>query len=227
MPWALLAAACLGMFAASCSGNSSNPATGPTTSTNPEGTNPPNLLTVTIKNLGYNASGDSYTMSSSGGTYAVAFYDSTCTAPLVGNRTPTVAPGATTDVCVKVTVPSGARVADALRAAGGTLPGTDFSALNLARKLSDGEQIYVGVPVPPAAVAAPGGGAGAAPRKVDLNTATPDQLDELPGVGEVTAKRIVDWRTEHGSFSSVDQLREVDGIGAAKLARLRDQVVVS
>ena len=126
-----------------------------------------------------------------------------------------------------VTVPSGARVADALRAAGGTLPGTDFSALNLARKLSDGEQIYVGVPVPPAAVAAPGGGAGAAPRKVDLNTATPDQLDELPGVGEVTAKRIVDWRTEHGSFSSVDQLREVDGIGAAKLARLRDQVVVS
>lgn len=125
-----------------------------------------------------------------------------------------------------VTVPSGARVADALRAAGGPLKGTDLTALNLARKLMDGEQIYVGVPEPPASPREPSGGAGAVAGKVDLNTATADQLDVLPGVGAVTAKRIVDWRTRHGGFASVDQLQDVDGIGAAKLARLRDQVTV-
>ncbi|HVV09324.1 ComEA family DNA-binding protein [Amycolatopsis sp.] len=129
-----------------------------------------------------------------------------------------------------VTVPGGARVADALRAAGGAVDGTDVTALNLARKLADGEQLYVGIPAPPAAVAAqsanpadpaaPGG-------KIDLNTASAEQLDSLPGIGEVTAKRIVDWRTQHGSFASVDQLQEVDGIGATRFSRLRDQVTVS
>ena len=64
------------------------------------------------------------------------------------------------------------------------------------------------------------------PGKVNLNSATAEQLDSLPGVGEVTAKRIIDWRTEHGSFSSIDQLQEVDGIGSAKFAKLRDQVTV-
>ena len=130
-----------------------------------------------------------------------------------------------------VTVPSGARVADALRAAGGALDGVDVSALNLARKLTDGEQIYVGVPVPAgvqAGAAAPDQASGGEPGgKVNLNTATQDQLDTLPGVGEVTAKRIVDWRTQHGAFSSVEQLQEVDGIGATRFSRLRDQVTVS
>lgn len=126
-----------------------------------------------------------------------------------------------------VTVPNGARVADALRAAGGVLRGTDVSALNLARKLSDGEQLYVGVPVPPGAQQELAGGASTPPGKLDLNTATADQLDTLPGVGAVTAKRIVDWRAQHGRFTSVEQLQDVEGIGATKLSRLRDRVAVS
>ncbi|WP_033261175.1 ComEA family DNA-binding protein [Amycolatopsis vancoresmycina] len=120
-----------------------------------------------------------------------------------------------------ITVPQGARVADVLRAAGGPEPGADLGPLNLARKVADGEQLAVGVPPPAAAPGAPSG-----PGKVDLNTATPDQLDTLPGVGEVTAKRIVQWRTDHGGFAKVEQLRDVDGIGESKFERLREQVTV-
>ncbi|NGY61024.1 ComEA family DNA-binding protein [Lentzea sp. NEAU-D13] len=115
-----------------------------------------------------------------------------------------------------VTVTSGARVADALRLAGGVQPNTDLQNLNLARKVSDGEQIAVGIP-PPAA-------AGAVPSKLDLNSATAGELDALPGVGPVTAQRIVDHRTRKGPFASVDQLRQVEGIGDAKLAKLADLV---
>ncbi|GLZ34050.1 competence protein ComEA [Lentzea sp. NBRC 105346] len=115
-----------------------------------------------------------------------------------------------------VTVTSGARVADALDAAGGAAPGTDLHGLNLARKVTDGEQIAVGVPPPQG---------GAAPeQKLDLNSATESQLDGLPGVGPVTAQRIVAWRTRHGSFASVEQLREIDGIGDNKLAKLTELV---
>lgn len=116
-----------------------------------------------------------------------------------------------------VTVTSGARVADAVDAAGGPVAGTDLHGLNLARKVTDGEQIAVGVPPPPS-------GGGGTDQKLDLNTATQAQLDDLPGVGPVTAQRIVDWRTRHGPFASVDQLREVDGIGESKLAKLSDRV---
>ncbi|WP_206793050.1 ComEA family DNA-binding protein [Amycolatopsis sp. MtRt-6] len=120
-----------------------------------------------------------------------------------------------------VTVPQGARVADVLRAVGGPEPGADLGTLNLARKVTDGEQLAVGVPTaPPDPEAPPGGG------KLDLNTATADQLDTLPGVGEVMAKRIVQWRTEHGSFTKVEQLRDVDGIGQSKFERLREKVTV-
>jgi len=135
-----------------------------------------------------------------------------------------------------VSLPAGARVADALTAAGGAVADTDLSSLNLARRLTDGEQLHVGVPVPPGVLPpplpAPGAGAGAAPvggepaGKINLNTATLDQLDTLPGVGEVTAKRIVDWRTRHGTFGAVEQLREVEGIGETRFSRLREQVVV-
>lgn len=129
-----------------------------------------------------------------------------------------------------VTVPNGARVADALGAAGGALRGTDVTTVNLARKLADGEQLYVGIPAPagvggrqedPPAPPPPG-----EPAKVNLNTATVEQLDALPGVGAVTAQRIIDWRTEHKTFTTVDQLQEVDGIGPSKFAKLRDLVTV-
>jgi competence protein ComEA len=126
-----------------------------------------------------------------------------------------------------VTLPEGARVADALRAAGGPVPDADLGALNLARKLTDGEQIYVGVPAPPGAEPAPAA-SGAPPGvadKVDLNTATLAALDTLPGVGPVTAQRIVDWRTDHGRFDRVEQLREIDGIGPSRFTRLKDLVV--
>ncbi|WP_328611809.1 ComEA family DNA-binding protein [Amycolatopsis sp. NBC_00345] len=122
-----------------------------------------------------------------------------------------------------ITVPSGSRVDDALRAAGGAAPGTDLTGLNLARKLTDGEQLAVGVTVTGQSAPA---GAGAPPGKVDLNSATPEQLDTLPGVGEVTAQRIIDWRTQHGGFTSVEQLRDVDGIGSSKFDKLREQVSV-
>lgn len=122
-----------------------------------------------------------------------------------------------------VTLAAGARVADAVQAAGSVLPGTDTTGLNLARRLADGEQVFVGVAAPPGAATPVDGDTGG---PVDLNTATLSELDSLPGVGEVTAKRILDWRTKHGRFGSVDQLREIDGIGPARFASLRDLVVV-
>lgn len=122
-----------------------------------------------------------------------------------------------------VRLPAGARVADALTAAGGVLPGTPTVALNLARKVADGEQVLVGVDAPSAAV---GGAAGAAAGPLDLNAATAEQLDALPGIGPVLADKIVSWRTEHGRFASVDQLREVGGIGESKYAALKAKVRV-
>lgn len=124
-----------------------------------------------------------------------------------------------------VHVPPGARVADVLDAAGGVLPGTDVAFLNLARKVSDGELVVVGVTPPPGAgggsATDPGaGGAGV----VNLNTATMDQLQTLPGVGPVLAQRILDYRQAHGGFRSVSELRQVSGIGDARFAQLKDLV---
>ncbi|OYN78239.1 ComEA family DNA-binding protein [Mycolicibacterium sphagni] len=144
-----------------------------------------------------------------------------------------------------VTLAPGARIADAVSAAGGTIAGADTLGLNLARHLSDGEQIVVGIGTPagqptalgssvsggpPAAAsdppASPGKGTGAPAAPIDVNTATVEQLDALPGVGPVTASAIVAWRDAHGKFSSVDQLGEVDGIGPARLEKLRALVRV-
>jgi competence protein ComEA len=127
-----------------------------------------------------------------------------------------------------VTLPAGARVIDALRAAGGPLPGADLALLNLARKLADGELVVVGVPGAgdPAAPPATDGAGGGEQAPLDLNTATLAQLDTLPGVGPVLAQRILDWRTEHGRFTMVDQLGDVPGIGESRLSQLRDLVRV-
>lgn len=128
-----------------------------------------------------------------------------------------------------VRVPAGSRVMDAVAAAGGALPGTDTSALNLARLLVDGEQIFVGIPPPPGAEPSGGGASSASGGpvdQIDLNTATVQQLEQLPGVGPVLAQRIVDYRAEHGGFGSIDELRQVTGIGDQRFADLKDLVRV-
>ena len=127
-----------------------------------------------------------------------------------------------------VRLPAGSRVDDAVRAAGGVVAGADPGLLNLARRLVDGEQVLVGVDPPPGAAPAvgPATGPAAAGGPVDLNSATVADLDALPGLGPVLAQRIVDWRTEHGRFASVEQLREVTGIGESKYADLAAEVAV-
>ncbi|MER6538357.1 ComEA family DNA-binding protein [Streptomyces sp900105755] len=125
------------------------------------------------------------------------------------------------------TLPAGSRVTDALRAAGGVRPGTDTDGLNRARFLTDGEQIVVGGPAPPAAPGPAAGGpaTGAGPAApLSLNTATVEQLDALPGVGPVLAQHILDFRTQHAGFRSVDELRQVKGIGDRRYSDLRDLV---
>lgn len=137
-------------------------------------------------------------------------------------------------------LPAGSRVADALRAAGGVKSGADTTGLNRARFLIDGEQIVVGAPAgaapgpagatggaagPSGSVGSGGSVAGAGPAApVSLNTATVDQLDTLPGVGPVLAQHIIDYRTQHAGFRSVDELREVNGIGERRFADLRNLV---
>lgn len=128
-----------------------------------------------------------------------------------------------------VRLPLGSRVGDALRAAGGVPPGVDIGLLNLARPLTDGEQVIVGLGTGEPAPASPGasGGAGSAGGSpVELNAATLADLDGLPGVGPVLAQRIVEWRTAHGPFTSVEQLRDVPGIGDRKFEDLRARVRV-
>lgn len=141
-----------------------------------------------------------------------------------------------------VRLPPGARVADAISAAGGALDGADLAGLNLAQRLADGDQVRVGPGEPggplPGSTTISGGSAGSAPSAgtsgagtpagtpVDLNAATEGELDALPGVGPVTAKAIIAWRQTNGRFTDVEQLAEVDGIGPARLARLRELVTV-
>ncbi len=126
-----------------------------------------------------------------------------------------------------VTVPEGARVADALAAAGDATAEADLAGVNLAREVVDGEQIVV--PRPGEVVApeyGPAAGTGAAAGPLDLNSADETALDALSGIGPVLAARIVEWREANGRFTSVEELGEVSGIGDALLARLRDQVRV-
>lgn len=138
-----------------------------------------------------------------------------------------------------VELTAGSRVADAVEAAGGLTRLADPASVNLARPLVDGEQLVVlrrgaspgpgpvGVPLTPGATAGPSGSVpGQTGAPVDLNSATLDQLDALPGIGPVLAQRILDWRTQHGRFTSVEELGEVSGIGEATLGDLRELVTV-
>ena len=139
----------------------------------------------------------------------------------------------TVDVTGKVREPgivvldAGARVGDALAAAGGARPGVGRTARNHARVLVDGEQVVVGVPAPGGVAAAvqPSAGAPGGPL-VNLNTASQTELETLPEVGPVTAASILAWRDENGGFTAVDELLEVDGIGDATLEQIAPHVTV-
>ena len=143
-----------------------------------------------------------------------------------------------------VTLAPGARIADALKAAGGSTDGADTIGLNMARQVDDGEQIVVGMapvkgqPAVLGSSVSPGSAAPGTPSStsrppkgvptalINLNTASVEQLDTLPGVGPVRAAAIVAWRNANGKFTSVDQLGEVDGIGPGRLEKLRPRVRV-
>jgi competence protein ComEA len=120
----------------------------------------------------------------------------------------------------------GARIAEALRRAGGATRKADLSLVNLAAPVSDGSQIVVPKRAPAASAGTAPTDPGATPAAgpIHLNTATVEQLDELPGVGPVTAQRIVEYREQHGAFSSVDDLDAIPGIGPARLEQLRELV---
>jgi competence protein ComEA len=125
-----------------------------------------------------------------------------------------------------VILPVGSRVIDALDAAGGIRKGADVGSTNLAALLSDGQRVEVGAPL--SAVASPGDATASTTAgpvgMVNLNSATASELDALPGVGPVTAAKILDWRAANGRFNSIDELAEVPGIGPVKLAELRPHV---
>jgi competence protein ComEA len=150
-----------------------------------------------------------------------------------GSASPSGGGGSVTvDVAGKVRRPgiavldAGSRVVDALRAAGGARDGVDLTGLNLARVLVDGEQILVGLAAPTGVAASVTGGSSPVATLVNLNTADQVALESLPDVGPVTAQSILAWRSEHGAFTAVDQLLDVDGIGEVTLAKLTPYVTL-
>jgi competence protein ComEA len=124
-------------------------------------------------------------------------------------------------------LPQGSRIADAVSRAGGATGKAALEGVNLAAPLADGEQVVVPLRAAGGGAAAASAGTAGAPSSgpVSLSTATAEQLDTLPGVGPVTAQKILDYRTKHGAFHSVDELDAVPGIGPARLDQLRDLVV--
>ncbi len=157
-------------------------------------------------------------------------------APSPAAAAPTPSPSPQAEVVVEVvgkvrnpqvvSLPKGSRVLDAVRAAGGAKPGVDTTDQNLARILVDGEQIRIGLQAVPAAQpAAESTSAAAGP--IDINLATAEQLEQIPGVGPVLAQRIIAYREQNGGFSTVEQLTEVSGIGEATFAQMQAMVTVS
>jgi competence protein ComEA len=127
-------------------------------------------------------------------------------------------------------LPQGSRVIDAVEMAGGPRDGAELGALNLAAPLSDGQQVLVAKQVAPAGggavPAAPGTATPGGASLVNVNTAAAEELETLPGIGEVLAATIIAYREEHGPFTSVDQLLDVSGIGEVTLEEIRDLVTV-
>jgi competence protein ComEA len=122
-------------------------------------------------------------------------------------------------------LPSWERLSAALRRAGGPTASADLQGVNLAAKIADGQQVIVPARVEGAAgVAAPVAGEDATGAPVSLNSATAEQLDQLDGVGPATAQKILDWRKEHGGFGSVEDLKQISGIGPKRFDALKDNV---
>jgi len=138
-----------------------------------------------------------------------------------GGRTITVHVAGAVQFPGVVQVGAGARVGEAIAAAGGARPDADLGRVNLAAPLADGQQLNV-----PSVSADGGGGAVASDGRVRLNVAGVEELEALPGVGPVLAERIVAYREEHGPFAVVEDLLDVPGIGEGKLAALREAVLV-
>jgi competence protein ComEA len=122
-----------------------------------------------------------------------------------------------------VRLQEGSRVADAIARAGGLARGAERAAVNFAAPVSDGQQVLV--PQRGVAVGAPAGAVSSSSGPVSLSSATAEQLDALPGVGPVTAEKIVAYRQQHGAFRSVDELDAISGIGPSRIADLRALVV--
>ena len=152
-------------------------------------------------------------------------------APVRVRAGPAVRPKLVVDVAGAVRRPGlyrfadGSRVDDAIERAGGATPKAFLEALNLAAPLADGQQVLVPRKVAGGVPATSTAAAGAATGPVSLSAATLDQLDTLPGVGPVTAQKILDYRTAHGAFRSVEELDAVPGIGPATIEELRELVV--